>query len=100
MERRINDTLRQLQITRVAVAHRPETIKAAGRVFSLGNKLPETNVLRMPMLPSSAAAASHPAEALAPAAPASTPTIEHGHVEYSVRATSREPWRVSLAQAS
>ena len=35
-EKRINDTLRQLHITRVAVAHRPETIKAADRVFSIG----------------------------------------------------------------
>ncbi len=36
MERRINDTLRQLHVTRVAVAHRPEMIKAADRVFSIG----------------------------------------------------------------
>src|SRR5438105_2213504 len=55
MERRINDTLRQLQITRVAVAHRPETIRAADRVFSLAKALPGTNVLPAPMV---AAAAS------------------------------------------
>jgi ATP-binding cassette subfamily B protein RaxB len=33
MERRINDTLRQLKITRVAVAHRPDMIRAAGKIF-------------------------------------------------------------------
>ena len=33
MERRINDTLRELEITRIAIAHRPETIRAAERVF-------------------------------------------------------------------
>jgi ATP-binding cassette, subfamily B, bacterial CvaB/MchF/RaxB len=35
MERRINDTLRKLKITRVSVAHRPETIGAADEVFTL-----------------------------------------------------------------
>jgi ATP-binding cassette subfamily B protein RaxB len=35
MEQRINDTLQKLRITRVSVAHRPETIKAADEVFLL-----------------------------------------------------------------
>jgi ATP-binding cassette subfamily B protein RaxB len=57
MERRINETLRQLQITRVAIAHRPDTIRAADRVFSLEKKLLGTNVVPAPMLPVAAAAA-------------------------------------------
>src|SRR5262249_41222689 len=44
MERQINATLRQLAITRVAIAHRPETIGAADRVFSLERPSP-ANVL-------------------------------------------------------
>jgi ATP-binding cassette, subfamily B, bacterial CvaB/MchF/RaxB len=35
MEQRINDTLRKLRITRISIAHRPETIKAADEVFTL-----------------------------------------------------------------
>jgi ATP-binding cassette subfamily B protein RaxB len=54
MERRINDTLRQLEITRVAVAHRPETIRAADRVFSLEKALPGSAVLRASMVPAAA----------------------------------------------
>jgi ATP-binding cassette subfamily B protein RaxB len=54
MERRINDTLRQLQITRVAIAHRPETIRSANRVFSLEKALPGSNVLRASMVPAAA----------------------------------------------
>lgn len=38
-ERHINDTLRRLQITRISVAHRPETIRAADRVFQLGREV-------------------------------------------------------------
>lgn len=54
MERRINDTLRQLEITRVAVAHRPETIRAADRVFSLEKALPGSAVLRASMVSAAA----------------------------------------------
>ena len=36
-ERRINQTLKQLQITRISVAHRPETIKAADRIVRIGD---------------------------------------------------------------
>jgi ATP-binding cassette subfamily B protein RaxB len=35
-ERQINDALQQLEITRVSVAHRPETIAAADRVLLIG----------------------------------------------------------------
>jgi ATP-binding cassette subfamily B protein RaxB len=35
-EQQINAALRQLEITRVSVAHRPETIAAADRVFLIG----------------------------------------------------------------
>src|SRR5262249_29922336 len=59
MERRINNTLRQLNITRVAVAHRPETIAAADRVFSLAKALPGTNIVRAPMA-AAAALGVHP----------------------------------------
>ncbi|MEZ5784899.1 MAG: peptidase domain-containing ABC transporter [Xanthobacteraceae bacterium] len=38
MERRINETLHRLQITRIVVAHRPETIRAADRVWSIETK--------------------------------------------------------------
>ena len=99
MERRINDTLRQLKITRVAIAHRPETIKAADRVFSLGNKAPGANILRLPVVPA-AASALHPSNAMeTPRAPASTPAMDHEQVAYDVRATSQETWRVALVQS-
>jgi len=35
-EKRVNDAIRQLKLTRVIVAHRPETIAAADRVIDLG----------------------------------------------------------------
>jgi ATP-binding cassette subfamily B protein RaxB len=54
MERRINETLRRLEITRVAIAHRPETIRAADRVFSLEKASPVANVVRAPMMTASA----------------------------------------------
>jgi ATP-binding cassette subfamily B protein RaxB len=40
-ERHINDTLRRLEITRISVAHRPETIRAADRVFRIGQVIQE-----------------------------------------------------------
>jgi ATP-binding cassette, subfamily B, bacterial CvaB/MchF/RaxB len=55
MERRINDTLRQLKITRVAIAHRPETIRAADRVFSLEKKLPASSLAATPIMAAAAA---------------------------------------------
>ena len=38
LESRINDTLRQMQITRVAIAHRPETIASADRVIQIAKQ--------------------------------------------------------------
>jgi ATP-binding cassette subfamily B protein RaxB len=35
-ERRVNQAIAGLQLTRIVVAHRPETIASAGRVISLG----------------------------------------------------------------
>ncbi len=35
LERAVNDAVRQLKITRIVVAHRPETIRAADRVITL-----------------------------------------------------------------
>ena len=49
MERRINETLRQLKITRIAIAHRPETIRAADRVFALEKAAPATAILPAPL---------------------------------------------------
>jgi ATP-binding cassette subfamily B protein RaxB len=40
-ERRVNDYLRDMQVTRLVVAHRPETIAAADRVVLLQNGLHE-----------------------------------------------------------
>ena len=37
-ERQINATLRRLEITRVSIAHRPETIRAADRVLMIGDR--------------------------------------------------------------
>jgi ATP-binding cassette, subfamily B, bacterial CvaB/MchF/RaxB len=34
-ERAVNEALRSLQITRIVIAHRPETIRAAERVIAL-----------------------------------------------------------------
>ncbi|MBX6741918.1 MAG: peptidase domain-containing ABC transporter [Acetobacteraceae bacterium] len=39
-ERRINETLKQLATTRISVAHRPETMKAADRVILIGKAHP------------------------------------------------------------
>jgi ABC-type bacteriocin/lantibiotic exporter with double-glycine peptidase domain len=51
--------LRELKITRVVIAHRPETIRAADRVFSLDKARRGATVARASILP--AAAAAHPA---------------------------------------
>jgi ATP-binding cassette subfamily B protein RaxB len=40
LEHHINGSLRQLEITRVSAAHRPETMKAADRVFQMGKARP------------------------------------------------------------
>ncbi len=40
LERRVNAAVSQLQITRVIVAHRPETIASADRVITLGSQAP------------------------------------------------------------
>jgi ATP-binding cassette subfamily B protein RaxB len=37
MERRVNEALRDLKITRIIAAHRPDTIAAADRVYHLEN---------------------------------------------------------------
>jgi ATP-binding cassette subfamily B protein RaxB len=37
-ERLINDAIKQLKVTRVMIAHRPETIAAADRVIVLGHR--------------------------------------------------------------
>jgi ATP-binding cassette subfamily B protein RaxB len=58
MERQINDTLRRLKITRVVIAHRPETIRAADRVFALGKAPAGTAVVPAPMLAAAARGAS------------------------------------------
>lgn len=46
MERRINGTLQHLQITRVIVAHRPDTIRAAEKVFAIDRKATFPQVAR------------------------------------------------------
>jgi ATP-binding cassette subfamily B protein RaxB len=38
-EQRINDTIKQLKVTRILIAHRPETIASADRVIVLGDGL-------------------------------------------------------------
>ena len=35
-ERQVNDALRAMRMTRIIVAHRPETIRSADRVIDLG----------------------------------------------------------------
>ncbi|WP_449426465.1 hypothetical protein [Rhodanobacter lindaniclasticus] len=35
-ERRVNLAVQRLHITRIVIAHRPETVAAAGRVIQLG----------------------------------------------------------------
>jgi ATP-binding cassette subfamily B protein RaxB len=47
-ERRINLALAELGVTRVVVAHRPETIASADRVFRLGENLEELPRGRLP----------------------------------------------------
>jgi len=37
-ERRVNEAIRQLKLTRVIIAHRPETIAAADRIVDLGQE--------------------------------------------------------------
>ena len=75
MERQINDTLRQLKITRVAIAHRPETIRAADRVFSLEKASPAKGVLPAPM--AAAAQNADPVTAVVPLAePNSSPCTD------------------------
>jgi ATP-binding cassette, subfamily B, bacterial CvaB/MchF/RaxB len=37
MERFINERLRQLRVTRISIAHRPDTIAAADRVLNIGD---------------------------------------------------------------
>jgi ATP-binding cassette, subfamily B, bacterial CvaB/MchF/RaxB len=37
-ERRVNDAIRQLKLTRIIIAHRPETIASADRVIDLGQE--------------------------------------------------------------
>src|SRR5215470_6900328 len=76
MERRINDTLRQQKITRVAIAHRPDTLRAADRVFSLEKASPATGVLPAPM--AAAALKADPVTAVVPFAnPNSSPRTDH-----------------------
>lgn len=47
-ERKINDALAALTVTRIIVAHRPETIAAADRVFRLGETLVEISKEHVP----------------------------------------------------
>lgn len=42
-ERQVSDAIKHLQLTRVIIAHRPETIATADRVFILGQLNPQTN---------------------------------------------------------
>ena len=42
-ERRVNESIRDLKITRIAVAHRPETIRMADRVIKLEHGKIATN---------------------------------------------------------
>ncbi len=39
VERRINENLRRLAITRISIAHRPETMRAADRIFVVGRRV-------------------------------------------------------------
>ena len=41
-ERAVNATLSELAITRLVVAHRPETLRAAGRVITLEGGVAES----------------------------------------------------------
>src|SRR5262249_395721 len=75
MERRINDTLRQLKITRVAIAHRPETIRAADRGFSLEKVSCAPAVVPAPM--AAAAPKADPVNAIRPfVSPNSSPRMD------------------------
>jgi ATP-binding cassette subfamily B protein RaxB len=43
-ERTVNESVRALKLTRIVIAHRPETIHMAGRVISLQNRRVESHV--------------------------------------------------------
>jgi ATP-binding cassette subfamily B protein RaxB len=43
-ERSVNEAVRSLKLTRIVIAHRPETIHMAGRVISLNNRQVESHV--------------------------------------------------------
>ncbi|MDY6945110.1 MAG: peptidase domain-containing ABC transporter [Pseudomonadota bacterium] len=43
-ERSVNEAVRALKLTRIVIAHRPETIHMAGRVISLQNRRVETHM--------------------------------------------------------
>lgn len=60
-ERQVNESIRQLQLTRVIVAHRPETIASADRVYILGQQNPHSDdaSARMPGGEGRATAVAH-----------------------------------------
>jgi ATP-binding cassette subfamily B protein RaxB len=41
-ERSVNESVRALKLTRIIIAHRPETIGMAGRVIALSNRRVES----------------------------------------------------------
>ena len=43
-EKEVSDAIRHLRLTRIIVAHRPETIASADRIFVFGNVEPAFNV--------------------------------------------------------
>jgi ATP-binding cassette subfamily B protein RaxB len=54
-EREVNAALRELQITRVIIAHRPETIAAADRVLRLeGGRVLDDDAAARPLLSAAA----------------------------------------------
>ena len=55
-ERAVNQAIRQLALTRVIVAHRPETIHSAGRVVALHDGRVAQDLRSVPSLPSGGAA--------------------------------------------
>jgi ATP-binding cassette subfamily B protein RaxB len=46
-ERSVNEAVRNLRLTRVIIAHRPETIAMAGRVISLQGERPDIELHRV-----------------------------------------------------
>ena len=44
LERDINRSIAALRITRIVIAHRPETIAAAGRIITLGTGMPSASI--------------------------------------------------------